>query len=379
MAQEFHSVGMPSAPPIVPPPAYNPQVDQPTATAMPAAGPGRYQQDYVHPTSHVDADGAREFLKPQQWPDGMVNFLVKNTAQLPFRFFICDDSGSMATNDGNRLITLAAKTKSVRCTRWTELTDALRFHAQLARAMNAPTEFRFLNAGRPMVIGGHLQEDDFPLIMQTIEGTPGGRTPLCQHIREVIAKVKLMEPALRSTNQKAAIIICSDGESSDGDITPLLRELHTLPVWLVVRLCTDEEDVVNYWNSVDEQIETEMDVLDDFMGESQEVYSQNPWLTYALPMHRLREFGVRLKALDLIDEALLSSEQMLQVCEVLFDVPARSMPHPEVEFPAFIKMVRELDEKIPRVWSPSTQSLRNWVEPALLKRCYDKSGCCIIT
>jgi hypothetical protein len=48
-----------------------------------------------------------------------------------------------------------------------------------------------------------------------------------------------------------------------------------------------------------------MDVLDDLVGESQEVYELNPWVTYGEPLHRLREFGVRMKALDLIDEATL--------------------------------------------------------------------------
>jgi len=41
----------------------------------------------------------------------------------------------------------------VQCSRWTELTDALRFHVDFAKAASIPTEFRLLNSSLPIRIG----------------------------------------------------------------------------------------------------------------------------------------------------------------------------------------------------------------------------------
>ena len=43
----------------------------------------------------------------------------------------------------------------------------------------------------------------------------------------------------------------------------------------------------------------------------------NSWMTYGEPLHRLREFGVTVKELDLIDEAPLTMEQMKAFCAFL--------------------------------------------------------------
>jgi hypothetical protein len=51
-----------------------------------------------------------------------------------------------------------------------------------------------------------------------------------------------------------------------------MRPLQQLPVWVVIRLCTNEDRMVEYWNNIDSAIELNMDVIDDPQGEAAEIY-----------------------------------------------------------------------------------------------------------
>ena len=126
-----------------------------------------------------------------------------------------------------------------------------------------------------------------------------------------------MEGQLRANGHKAAVIICTDGESSDGDVAAALKPLHNLPVWVVIRLCTDEENIVNYWNSIDNVLELELDILDDLVSEAEEVNKVNNWFTYGEPLHLLRQFGVSIKELDMLDEKALTIDQIRDVCAIM--------------------------------------------------------------
>jgi hypothetical protein len=128
---------------------------------------------------------------------------------------------------------------------------------------------------------------------------PGGVTPLTEHIYEIQEQVSAMAEDLREGGKQVAIILATDGLPTNkqgyggkevmNEFVSALRSLEGLPVWLVIRLCTDEDDVCEFYNSLDAQLELSLEVLDDFMGEASEVYRMNPWLCYGLPIHRCRE------------------------------------------------------------------------------------------
>jgi hypothetical protein len=70
------------------------------------------------------------------------------------------------------------------------------------------------------------------------------------------------------------------------EFTEALQSLEGLPIWIVIRLCTNEDEVVGFYNNLDPDLERNIDVLDDFSQEAEEVCKHNPWLNYALPLHR---------------------------------------------------------------------------------------------
>ena len=132
---------------------------------------------------------------------------------------------------------------------------------------------------------------------------------------------------LRKDGCRVAVILATDGLPTDErgyggpaiqqQFVEALRGLEGLPVWVVVRLCTDESEVAKFYNSLDGQLELSLEVLDDFLEESKEVHEHNPWLNYALPLHRLREMGYHDRVFDLLDERRLTTEELRDFCSVL--------------------------------------------------------------
>lgn len=45
----------------------------------------------------------RDFLTSVAWPEGLQTLMFRNLNKLALRFFICDDSASMSSQDGKRL------------------------------------------------------------------------------------------------------------------------------------------------------------------------------------------------------------------------------------------------------------------------------------
>lgn len=75
------------------------------ATAVPhASAPPPSQQS-------INVEATKEFLTANGWAKGLQDTFISNLSKIPIRFIICDDSGSMSTNDGHKIVDLGRGNK----------------------------------------------------------------------------------------------------------------------------------------------------------------------------------------------------------------------------------------------------------------------------
>jgi hypothetical protein len=345
-------------------------------------------------------------LKAQGYTSGLIRSIARNNMTFPLRIWVVDNSGSMTVHDGHRMVELPGSSpnnrvvKFVDCSRWTEIQQTVEYHARMAALLEAPTVFRLLNDPGKMCgpqqfsvaeHGPSSIDEDLAVALQTMQNaTPSGVTPLAEHVREIRSNVVAMQSQLLENGQKCCIVLATDGlpsnafgltdQSTRAEFQSALRSLEGLPVWIVIRLCTDEEQVVDYYNNLDSELELSLEVIDDFAGEAAEVYEHNKWLNYALPLHRIREMGFSHKLFDLLDERPLSIDELRQFFFLLFG-PDRfdGVPDPQLDFHGFIRHLDAIVKSEPNEWNPITKRMSPWVDIKKLTKMYGGgSGCRIM-
>jgi hypothetical protein len=310
----------------------------------------------------------------------------------------------MQSTDGNEIRGTKDKVIVVPCTRWKELQGSIEYHAELAGLIQAATIFRMLNDPGPHVgpqefsIGDINSINAFSSSDKTIEQDvataigivqythPQGVTPLTYHLQTISDRIQQMEPMLRSQSQKAVVVITTDGlpsnetgysgESVRAHFVEALKRLQRLPVWVVIRLCTDDGAVSDYYNDLDKLLELPLECLDDFLSEAKEIMKVNKWLNYALPLHRCREMGYQHRLFDLLDERRLNKDELLEFLTLLFgSAPFGNAPDINADWNGFFKVLEHVVKTESKEWNPVTHNLGPWIDMKQLSKMYgDKKG-----
>lgn len=314
----------------------------------------------------------------------------------PLRVCILDNSGSMRSGDGKMLAKHNGAFKTISCTRWKELSEDAIALAKMSEALGARTDFHLLNpvpglnaatvcADAWASISPIGKTTDAASLSRTLSAvTPNGSTPLTEAVMTVASMIEPMSRSLRASGQAVAVLICTDGlPNNKNSFVQAMRQLQTLPVWVVVRLVTDDDAVVEYWNDLDRALEAPLEVLDDVRGEAAEVYKANPWLTYAPPLQLTRLFGHPEKLFDALDEEPLRPSQIAAFLRLLLG--AEHLPEPELDVPAFLEEVRLALCDQPVAFDPRHNKMKPWVDLRQLERtmykskhCKESGGCAIM-
>jgi len=371
-------------------PDYRQGINATTSTA--AASDVIDRQDVALNEQHI-----QQLLK-QGFTRGLSLSLEEMKKMFALRIWIVDNSGSMQQPDGHRIVSTGPNSvKTIPSSRWDEIVECVEYHAKFAGLIEAPTRFRLLN--NPGANVGPQQfsvaeEGNGGNIMQQVQNVtnimrkarPNGCTPLTSHILEIHNEISQMAPELRRLGKKVVIVIATDGlptnelgfggNAHNQEFVDALRMLEGLPVWVVVRLCTDDDSVVNFYNDLDGQLELSLEVLDDFCGEAAEVTGENPWLNYTLPLHRLREFGYHDRVFDMLDERPLLKSEIRDYCCLLFGRDnIDGMSDPSIDWDAFVQDVSRLLMMESRQYNPVTKRASPWINISRMNRIYGSSAC----
>ena len=142
----------------------------------------------------------------------------------------------------------------------------------------------------------------------------------------------------------------------------------------------DKQDVVNFYNNLDENLEISLEVIDDFEAEAKEVHEKNPWLNYALPLHRCRESGFYHRLFDLLDERALTKGELLEFFSLIFGQDeVDGAGDPDENWNKFVKTITRLTKSEGNQWNPIKKKMSPWVDLKELNNTYGKSaGDCTI-
>jgi len=328
-------------------------------------------------------------------PFGLYQTLCNNAQEdVRKRFWIVDNSGSMALWDGVYSSLGEQKQQQEKdCTRWCEVQETVACHSQLSAVLGAPTDFTLLNPAKGGLIlrgpqrfsvGYGLNRNQNQVTKDCkraqsimLRNEPTGRTPLPESIKEVRRDIVRMLPELERNGGKVCLVIATDGcnynvenvglevkeAERQHELIQALKSLEGLPVVVVIRLCTNYRPVVDFYNDLDQHLEgLALDVLDDHKAEAEEVYEHNPWLNYALILHRMREMGQESRLFDIIDERPLAKEEIRQFCSMLFGIDFHGDVNDNSEWEEFIQEINHLQELEKMQWNPKSKTMAPWID-----------------
>lgn len=93
-----------------------------------------------------------------------------------------------------------------------------------------------------------------------------------------------------------------------------------------------------------------------------EVYLYNPWLTYSLGLHRLREAGLAWTALGKLDEKTFTFDEIHELCTEFFGMDKSDLPRPRDDWDGFVEALHRLNRSESPQYSAVKKRKTSWID-----------------
>jgi len=326
-------------------------------------------------------------------PSGLARVVAEDDRRIGLRMYLLDNSGSTSAADGSLVREVGGgRFSSLPCTRWEEICAFAEDHARWNLRVGTPCEFVLLNSlsrtpGSPMVEGRdcvHIERSHGPEEEQLEElrtmlrnNGPRGVTPISERLEDIRGRIQASVSDLAQRAQMVFLTIVTDGlpttpfsgQSTVAERNHMVQVMRSLcamlPVQLVIRLCTDDQETISFYNSIDEESELPLDILDDMSGEAGELAKHgNDWFTYTPVIHRMREAGTLAKILDTLDERPLNRIEARRLA-VLLSGSQQSLDN--LSDRQFINEMAKIVAKVPLVYDARRRQMRPIVDMGKLR------------
>lgn len=290
-------------------------------------------------------------------PPAFAAELAQDDGNIALRIYLLDNSGSMNATDGSIFAPGAGgRLQLTPASRWEELQAMVVEQANWNRELAVPCQFQLLNSPSPRnpqegvdifhvdARTGNAQEQIRVLQDTLRRERPGCGTPLAARLGDIRQRLLHEGAELARTGRQISLVIATDGmpnEPRHEFVAALRRIMNELPIVVVIRLCTDDDRVTDFYDEVDKEVEMPLDIIDDLRGEAQQIYKLNPWLAYSPMLQTVRTAGTFSKVFDFVDERALTPMEVALCAQLLIRRPG--MPpysrHPD-------EFIREIESDL---------------------------------